>query len=116
MSMSETAFMAGYVGAEIERTRDVLEAQNRDKIIADLRDEGILLPEYDWQDKAFLDELEQIAIEWFQRHPEVIRGSGDFAKMHPEKDVALDTLGRMVELGRITPKEYLIIHREIMGS
>lgn len=84
--------------------------------IEELVRRGTLLPEYDWSSKEFDDAYENLAADWFRRHPEVSRGTGEFAKKYPEKDKAFDVLHRMSDLGRITPDEFLLLAKEIYSS
>lgn len=94
-----------------EITRD----SQRERLIQELREKGMILPEYDWKDKEFNDTLEAITADWFVRHPETKRSGGEFDKKYPEKAAALDLMERMSAMGRITPEEYIIIYREIFN-
>ena len=83
------------------------------KIISEMKRTGMLLPKYDWQNKEFNDTLEAITADWFKRHPETKRGTGEFQKKYPEKIATKDMLSKMSGKGRITPEEYMILYREI---
>ena len=125
------AFGLGYLSAEIAGAgdeivesidrlgwgQDQLEKQiaERDRLVEELYARGTLLPEYDWDDPKFNAEVEAITADWFVRHPETIRGSGEFQKKYPEKKVAMDMLDKLTAKGRMTPEEYLILYREIFN-
>ena len=90
------------------------DAPSKDDIVEELMKDGILLPQQDWGEE-FQAKAEAITVDWFERHPECVRGSGQFAEMFPDEDKAEITLSRMSEKGRITPDEYLVLYREIMN-
>jgi hypothetical protein len=84
----------------------------KDEIIQELINEGVILPTQDWGDD-FQAKKEAITTDWFARHPECKRGTGQFPKMYPEVVKAQDIIIKMSELGRITPEEFLILYKEI---
>lgn len=110
--MGDGMFMAGYLGAAIAETKEKTEPVTREQIIAELMAEGILLPEFDWESPEFVQERDSIALDWFERHPEIKRGTGALEKLYPQVIALEDTLIHMSGLGRITPKEYITIYRE----
>jgi hypothetical protein len=85
----------------------------REQLISEMRAEGFLLPEYDWNNQEFMDTLKDITLDWFARHPETIRGTGEFQAKYPGKVAALDLLWKMAQMGRITPDEYIALYKEI---
>lgn len=99
----------------LEEQNNILSDNNKNAIIAEMRRTGMLLPEYDWQSREFQDAREAITADWFKRHPETVRGSGAFQKEYPDKNVALEMLVKMSGMGRITPEEYLVLHREMFN-
>ena len=121
------AFGVGYLSGEIASAGDgivenidrlgwgQLEEQiaERDRLVDELYARGTLLPEQDWDDPKFNAELEAITADWFVRHPETKRGTGEFQKKYPEKIAAMDMLSKLSGKGRITPDEYLTLYREI---
>lgn len=72
-------------------------------------------PEYDWQNPEFQGTMENIKKDFYARHPEIVRGSGDFNRKFPEKEKGIETLNRLSELNRIHPDEYLQIFKEILN-
>jgi|GEM_PF-6343851 len=125
-------FSLGMVANELEEANELQEESNRlarernrllnsdvqtirKGVIQELVEKGTLLPKYDWQDKEFNDTLEAITADWFTRHPETKRGTGEFDKKYPEKATALGLMERMGAMGRITPEEYIVIYKEIFN-
>lgn len=113
-------FALGDIKREMEEAneiaRDKLESSKesiRVEFVRELINEGIILPEYDWQSEAFKNELEAITLDWFERHPETKRGTGEFDKKYPEKAKGLDLLWEMAQKGRIKPDEYIALYRGI---
>jgi len=115
-----SAWAAGSINAELKESNELQREANaiasqrarenlRAEIIQELRNQGTLLPEYDWQSKEFTDAYEAITADFFKRHPEVTRGTGEFSKKYPNIDRAEDTLIRLTQIGRITPDEFLIL-------
>jgi len=104
---------AGMIIAEMRNTSNKNENDIREALIQEMRDIGMLLPQYDWSDKDFNDTLEAITADWFERHPETQRGTGEFQKKYPEKIAGLELLEKMGAMGRITPDEFITLYREI---
>lgn len=69
--------------------------------------------EYNWDDPEFKAAEEAMIADWFERHPECIRGTGQFAREYPEVYKALDALVDLCNSGRIHADEYLIIHKAL---
>jgi len=117
------AFSFGWMAGEANDTKKILREQNRlleegndikrDTVIQELRDEGILLPEYDWFEEKFQAELESVFADWHERHPEIIRGSGDLEKKFPEIVKAVEAMENMIEKSRISPEEFLLLYRNL---
>lgn len=101
----------GMMFAEEDNEEIANDAKNA--LIKELKQKGILLPRYDWKNKEFYNKLEEITADWFKRHPETKRGSGEFLAKYPEKEDALRLLREMSNKGRITPIEYITLYREI---
>lgn len=70
-------------------------------------------PQYDWNNSDFQEACEEIRIDFYARHPEIIRGPGNFIKNFPEKGKGVVILDRLSELNRIHPDEYLHLFKEI---
>ena len=117
--VGDAAFAGAYMGAFEEE--EVVPQQRQGKtvaviraeLIAEMRRSGMLLSEYDWSSKDFVDAQEKIMANWFLRHPETTRGNGDFGRTYPAQNDAIETLNKMASLHRITPKEYLSLFEEI---
>lgn len=71
--------------------------------------------QYDWQNPEFQGACEAIDVDFFNRHPEIVRGSGEFARRYPEKEKGIGTLDRLSELNRIHPDEYVLLYKEILN-
>jgi len=74
----------------------------------------MLLPPQDWGEE-FQAKAEAITVDWFERHPECKRGTGQFAEMYPDVEKGLENLLRMSQLQRITTEEFLILHEGLMN-
>jgi hypothetical protein len=109
--MDMFSYVLGETAAE-SRMEEIVD-NAKQEVLAELKAKGMILPKYDWQDKGFNDTLEAIVADWFERHPETIRGSGEFAKKYPNKVAAEEMLSKMSGMGRITPDEYVTLYREI---
>ena len=83
-------------------------SDSKEEVVAQLRKDGVLLEPQDWGED-FQAKREAITADWFARHPECERGTGQFAKMYPDVVKAQNNLVRMSELGRITEEEFLIL-------
>ena len=68
---------------------------------------------YDWDNEEFQAACEAIKVDFFARHPEFVRGSGEFSRVYPDKIKGIETLNRMSELNRIHPDEFLLLIKEI---
>jgi len=123
MGLAE-AFFAGAIEGQIERGNDLKErelagaiekerADAQKQLIQQLENEGVLLPQYDWKSEEFNKEINKITDDWFKRHPETRRGTGEFQKHHPEVYNALDTLDMMTYRNRITPQEFISIYKAL---
>ncbi|MFK5938149.1 MAG: hypothetical protein QM497_07100, partial [Sulfurimonas sp.] len=88
---------------EIENASYQKEDDIKNQLIAEMRSRGMLLPRYDWRNKEFNDVLEGITADWFKRHPETKRGSGEWQEKYPKKEAGLSLLEKMSGMGRITP-------------
>ena len=110
--MGTMMLLGAYMGLrEANRERNKEQAD----LIEELYARGTLLPEYEWNNPKFNAELEAITADWFVRHPETKRGTGEFDRKHPEKAKAFDILSELSGKGRITPDEYLTLYREIFN-
>lgn len=70
-----------FMGMGMSRRYDAPDINSiREQLLAEMRQTGMLLPQYDWQSKELDDTLESITADWFARHPETKRGSGAFQK------------------------------------
>jgi len=121
-----SAWAAGSINAELKESNELQREANavasqrarenlRAEIIQELRNQGTLLPEYDWQSKEFTDALETIATDWYKRHPEVKRGTNDLAQKYPKVAEAQNVIRRMSQMGRITPVEYLTLLKTLFS-
>lgn len=113
--MIGTDYIVGYVLGSDEARHNNEAAKNelRESIIEELQENGTLLPRYDWADKRFNETTKAITADWFARHPEIKRGTGEFQAKYPEKFKGIVLLDKMTGMGRITPEEYIILFREI---
>lgn len=117
----QQGFLAGMVMHGQGKTNRLLEEQNellrmnyRDQLIEELREEGMLLPTYDWHNAEFKKEVRKITDAFYARHPDMKKGDGQFSIRYPEKKAALDMLRKMAGRGRIRPDEYLAIYASIL--
>lgn len=74
---------------------------------------GFATVQYDWDNPEFQGACDAIQNDFFKRHPEFVRGSGEFSKAYPEKVKGIEVLNRMSELNRIHPDEYLLLFKQI---
>jgi len=88
-------------------------ANKENNTLQRLHKEGILLKPYNWNSPEFQVAMKETVTDFFNRHPEVIRGSGQFAEMFPNVIEAVRVLDKMGEKQRITPEEYLAIHKAL---
>jgi hypothetical protein len=121
------AIIAGMIMGEMDEMNyrlaeqnTLLQSKNNDSVqsikqqlVNQMREEGMLLPKYNWNKKEFANALAAITDEWFKRHPETKRGTGEFQAKYPEKIEAENLLIQMAKKGRITPDEYVVLYREI---
>ncbi len=125
MGLAE-AFFAGAIEGQIERGNDLKErelagaiekerADAQKQLIQQLENEGVLLPQYDWESEEFDNQLTEIADDWFKRHPETHKGTGEFQKHHPNVYEAINALDMMGYRGRITPQEYVTIYKALFS-
>lgn len=70
---------------------------------------------YNWSDIKFKAQEESILDNFYERHPELIRGNGDLGKRYPSKKAAIETLDYLVEYNAVTTEEYLTLFREILS-
>lgn len=70
---------------------------------------------YDWQDKYFQAKAKEILDDFYARHPEIVRGNGNFAKLFPEKEKAVWVLNNLSKHNRINPEEFLILYNQIFA-
>jgi len=121
-----SAWAAGSINAELKESNELQREANaivsqrarenlRAEIIQELRNQGTLLPEYDWRNKEIDDTIEAITVDWFQRHPEVKRGTGEFAQKYPKVADAYNIMQRMSQMGRIKPDEYIILLKALFN-
>lgn len=101
------AALAGMMMATIDNN-------NYDRVVADMTKQGMILPEYDWNNKEFKDTVESIITDWFVRHPDIKRGTGEFQNKYPQIIKMIDVLDQMANFGRIKPDEFLTLYRGIL--
>jgi len=97
----------GFLNEAEEMAKEAAQTAKQE-VIDDLIKAGTILPAQDWGEE-FQAKEDAIIADWFNRHPEVQRGTGEFKLKHPQVDEALRMVHKMSTKGRITPEEYLVL-------
>ena len=97
----------------IERERLNMTKQSlKEELYQELIEEGVLLPVYsqeEWNKAG--EEIENIVSDWFKRHPDVTRWTDEFQTKYPNVKRALNTVVFLAKSRRVSPREYVELHR-----
>ena len=104
------------VESEMQEANDIARQQlntNREAIVQELIRDGILLPYPTWDGKEIDRKAQAIIDEWYSRHPEIKKGTGEFQKKYPNVVNAKNTLTEMLNKNRITEAEFFVLFKTL---
>lgn len=104
------------VESEMQEANDIARQQlntNREAIVQELIRDGILLPYPTWDGKEIDRKAQAIIDEWFSRHPETKKGTGEFQKKYPHIINAQQLLFGLLNKNRISEKEFFTLFESL---